>query len=114
MQPQIKECDSLSISIDIDAIIGVNAHERISPQMLKFILTIFSRVILSKSEVEKRLGSLIKEYTEHNQPQLLETMAHGLSLKLSPWFDDFILTIEKPQAIKEARCAYTSIRVHKG
>lgn len=110
MQPQ--ETIRTSISTQIDAIIGVDEKERISPQPLNIHIISFSKINVTKELLEV-MRCQILEYCLKNRPKLLEKMAYDLSELLSaknPYLCDLEITIEKPEALKEALCSYVVIR----
>lgn len=107
MQPQIK---STMVNLNINAIIGINDYERIESQSLHMILEVFLKKV-SKTKLSQIFNELVRDYCQKNQPLLLEKMAYDLAQLLIKNLEteDFKLTIEKPQALKDARCSFVSI-----
>lgn len=100
---------TITVHIGITTIIGVNPHERVTPQPLNISLEISKS--LDAKELEKNLLKLVQNYTKDHQPKLLETMVYELSLRLGELgsLGKFLLTIKKPQAFAEAAYSYVSL-----
>ncbi len=100
---------TITIHIGITTIIGVNPHERVTPQPINICLELYKSS--DAKELEKNLLKLVQDYTKNHQPNLLETMVYELSLRLGELgsLGKFSLTIKKPQAFLEAAYSYVNI-----
>ena len=106
---------ALSMSMVANAILGVGEPERLSHQKIKieFIAHDCSAFFLDIGVLKQAVKKLILDFLSIKKPFLIENMAYELAKNISkkmPVIKEFTLTINKPSAIKNADCAYVTLR----
>lgn len=102
-----------SLVLHFRTIIGLNISERINHQNIQIKLEInLYNIDVDKNEIDKNIEDIIRNYLSREKPYLLEKMAYDLATTLVAAYDEISwlnLTIEKPEALAKARCAYVTI-----
>lgn len=105
---------SVSSDLEIQAIIGLYPHERVNAQRLLLSAKIyFDSIGFEEYVVKKIFKSESLRYFETSKPLLLERALFDLSQRLASTLSQIIhldLTIEKPQALSNARCSFATTR----
>lgn len=106
----------LTISITMPSIVGVNQHERFTPQTLNVLLSIEKSSTKITDLDTTNIQMFLKKIISREKPFLIERMCYLMACELLSNFDTLMtiaLTIEKPEALKHARKVYASIRMER-
>lgn len=105
-----------TISITMQGIVGINHHERFTPQTITLLLHIEKSSqnisILNIRNIELFIEKIISQ----EKPFLIERMCYLIAGELLSNFETLMaiaLTIEKPEALQHARKVYATIRMER-
>jgi FolB domain-containing protein len=105
-----------NLELQISCILGVNKHERNTPQKINIILNISAKKTTQKNILLKDTKNLIQQLASTEQPFLIERMCYSIATALMSKFADIgslTLTIQKPEALRYAKHAYVTIRIER-
>jgi dihydroneopterin aldolase len=103
----------IAISFVASCIVGCNIDERFTKQKLVFDLELRSKEkAISEKEVRELLALTLALILKKRKPKLLESLALEVLELMQPklFFAEYVvITIKKPAALKNARCAYVRL-----